>query len=118
MLVSDYRYDEDTCNTWDLSVMDGDYEMAVMRSGLTVPVRAVLSGDLTESEEAEDEEDESEGEGDHDEEYFVEWIVHDGDLWHLENEPFTGKLCDEVVEGNEAIRKMREECELWERENA
>ena len=46
---------------------------------------AVMSGDL--SEESDEEEDPSS-------EYLSKWLADDGDLYHLENEPFTGKFCD------------------------
>ena len=48
-------------------------------------VHAVMCGDL--SEESHEEEDPSS-------EYLSKWLADDGDLYHLENEPFTGKFCD------------------------
>ena len=48
-------------------------------------VHAVMSGDL--SEESDEEEDPSS-------EYLSKWLADDGDLYHLENEPFTGCFLD------------------------
>ena len=46
-------------------------------------VHAVMCGDL--SEESDEEEDPSS-------EYLSKWLADYGDLYHLENEPFTGKF--------------------------
>ena len=42
-------------------------------------VMAVMSGDLSEDEDGEEDD-------------VISLLVHDGELYHLENEPFTGKF--------------------------
>ena len=65
---------------FDLWNEDGNTRMLMSGSnGGRVP--AVMSGDLSEDEDG-------------DEDDVITLLVHDGELYHLENEPFTGYFHD------------------------
>ena len=66
---------------WDLWNEDGTRMLMSGPNGGRV--HAVMSGDL--SEESDSEEDPSS-------EYLSKWLADYGDLYHLENEPFTWKF--------------------------
>ena len=83
LLISNYRDTSDHCAVFDLWNEDGTrMKMSGSNGG---EVMAVMSGDL--SEESDEEEDPSS-------EYLSKWLADYGDLYHLENEPFTGYFHD------------------------